>query len=65
MPYVEFGINDAIVISDEDEEEIKMYDMVCGVSEGPTKVKKEAITVAQLEKKMEKRMNDTITERIS
>lgn len=32
--YVKFGINDVVVISNEDEEEIKMYDMVCIVLEG-------------------------------
>lgn len=28
VPYVEFEINDVVVLSDEDEKEIKMYDMV-------------------------------------
>ena len=65
VPYVEFGINDVVVISDEDEEEIKMYDMVRGVPEGPATVKKEAMTVAELDEKMAKRMNDEIAQRIS
>ena len=65
VPYVEFGINDVVVISDEDEEEVKMYDMVRGVPEGPISVKKEAMTVAELDEKMAKRMNDEIAQRIS
>ena len=65
VPYVEFGINDVVVISDEDEEEIKMYDMVRGVPEGPVAVKKEAMTVAELDEKMARRMDDEIAQRIS
>jgi hypothetical protein len=65
VPYVEFGINDVVVISDEDEDEIKMYDMVRGVPEGPLSVKKETMTVAELDEKLAKRMNDEISQRIS
>lgn len=61
---MEFGINDVILISDEDEEEIKMYNMVHGVPKGLVTVKKKAMTMAKLNEKMAKWMNDKIAQRI-
>lgn len=61
MPYVKFGVNDVVVISNEDEEEIKVYNMVCGVPEGPTKVKKEAMMAAELDERIERKRNNKIT----
>lgn len=58
--YVEFGITDVVNISDEDKEEVKMYEMMRGVPEGLVEVKKEAMTVAELDEKLKKRMNDEI-----
>lgn len=55
---VEFGKEDVVIVSDKDNQEIKMHDRVRGVLEGPVTVRKEAMTVA-------KKMTDKIAQRIS
>lgn len=50
-----------IVISDKDEEEIKMYDVVCNIPKGLAMTKKETMMVDELDEKMAKQMNDKIT----
>lgn len=63
IPYVKFGIDDVVILFNKDEEEIKMYNLVCGVPEGLVMLKKHAITMAELDEKMAKRMNDNITQK--
>lgn len=49
---MEFGIDDVVVLSNEDKEEIKMYNLVHGVPNMLNMMKKEAMTVTELEEKM-------------
>ena len=54
-----------VVPSDKDEEEINMYNLVGGVPKGTMVVNKEAMTVAKLDEKISKRMNDKFAQMIS
>lgn len=51
---MEFGKNNMVFIYEEEEEKIKMYDMVHGMPGGPITMKKKAMTMAELDKKMSK-----------
>ena len=57
IPCVEFG-EDVVIVSNKDNEEIEMYDLMLGMPERLVMVKKEAMTMA-------KRTIDEVAQRIS
>ena len=51
-------------LSDEDEEEVRLHEAISALPSGPGKVKKEPISVSELDEKLEKRMKEELDQRL-
>jgi hypothetical protein len=51
-------------LSDENEDEVRMYDAISALPSEPGKVKKEPMSVSELDEKMEKKMKEELDQRL-
>jgi len=56
-PYNKYPEGAVLELSDEDEDEVRLYDAISALPSEPGKVKKEPMSVSELDEKMKKRMN--------
>ena len=63
-PYNEYPEGAVLELSDEDEEEVKMHEAISTLPSQPGKVKKEPMSVSELDEKMEKRMKEELDQRL-
>ena len=64
IPYNEYPEGAVLDLSDEDEDEVKMYNAISILSTESNKVKKEPMSVSELDEKMEKRMKEQLDQRL-
>ena len=64
IPYNEYPEGAVLTLSDEDEDEVKMYNAISALPTEPSKVKKEPMSVSELDEKMEKRMKEELDQRL-
>jgi cell division septum initiation protein DivIVA len=63
-PYNEYPEGAVLELSDEDEDEVRLYDAISALPSEPGKVKKEPMSVSELDEKMEKRMKEELDTRL-
>ena len=63
-PYNEYPEGAVLELSDEDEDEVRMYNAISALPSEPGKVKKEPMSVAELDEKLEKRMKEELDQRL-
>jgi len=63
-PYNEYPEGAVLEISDEDEDEVRLYASMSALPSEPGKVKKEPMSVSELDEKMEKRMKEELDTRL-
>ena len=64
MPYNEYPKGAVLELSDEDNDEVRMYNAISALPNEPGKVKKEPMLVSELDKKLEKRMKEELDQRL-
>ena len=63
-PYNEYPEGAVLELSDEDEDEVRLYASMSALPSEPGKVKKEPMSVSELDEKMEKRMKEELDTRL-
>ena len=63
-PYNEYPEGAVLELSDEDEDEIRIHNAISALPTEPGKVKKEPMSVSELDEKLEKRMKEELDQRL-